>query len=259
MDRQIAIVTGTSRLKGIGRAICMELARSGIDIFFTFWTHYDKQMPWKIDDNEPDLIQTEIRDIGVRCEKLELNFLEENSIQTLLNEVENKLGLPIILINNATYNTPTSIESITGEELDKHYFVNLKAITLLTVEFIKRFQGNRNGRIVNLTSGQSLSFMNNEIAYAITKGAIETLTRTLSREIAKRGITINAVNPGLTDTGWLDEKQKKMFTDRFPMGRLGQPSDVAKLISFLVSEKAEWITGQIIHSEGGFIREQYGS
>lgn len=259
MDRQIAIVTGTSRLKGIGRAICIELARGGIDIFFTFWTHYDKQMPWKIGDNEPDLIQTEIKNLGARCEKLELNFLEENTIETLLNEVENKLGLPTILINNATYSTQTNIDSITGEELDKHYFVNLKATTLLTVEFIKRFQGKRNGRIVNLTSGQSLSFMSNEIAYAMTKGAIETLTRTLSQEIAKKGITINAVNPGLTDTGWLDEKQRKIFTDRFPMGRLGQPTDVAKLISFLVSEKAEWITGQVIHSEGGFIREHYGS
>ena len=259
MNRQIAIVTGTSRLKGIGRAICIELARSGIDIFFTFWTPYDKQMPWNIDENEPNLIQTEIRDLGVRCEKLELNFLEENTIETLLNEVENKLGLPTILINNATYSTQTSIDNITGEELDKHYFVNLKATALLTIEFIKRFQGTRNGRIVNLTSGQSLSFMSNEIAYAITKGAIETLTRTLSQEIAKKGITINAVNPGLTDTGWLEEKQTKTFIDRFPMRRLGQPSDVAKLISFLVSEKAEWITGQIIHSEGGFARENYGS
>lgn len=259
MNRRIAIVTGTSRLKGIGRAICLELAKNGIEIFFTFWTDYDKQMPWNIADNEPDLIQAEIRGLGVRCEKIELNFLEENTIEKLLNEVELKLGFPTILVNNAAYSTQTNIDNITAEELDKHYFVNLKVPTLLTVEFIKRFRGNRNGRIVNLTSGQSLSFMNNEIAYAITKSAIETLTRTLSQEIARKGITINAVNPGLTDTGWLDEKQKEMFKDRFPMGRLGEPNDVAKIISFLISEKAEWITGQIIHSEGGFIRESYGS
>ena len=100
--------------------------------------------------------------------------------------------------------------------------------------------------------------MSNDIAYATTKSAIETLTRTISQEIAKKGITINAVNPGLTDTGWLNEKQTAMFKDRFPMGRLGRPDDVAKLISFLVSEKAEWITGQVIHSEGGFTRESYG-
>jgi 3-oxoacyl-[acyl-carrier protein] reductase len=259
MNRQIAIITGTSRLKGIGRAICVELAKSGIDIFFTFWTDYDKQMPWNVEDNEPDLIQTEIRNFGVRCEKLELNFLENTSIESLFNEVENKLGFATILVNNATYSTQTSIEKITVEELDKHYIVNFKVPTLLISEFVRRFQGQKNGRIINLTSGQTLSFMNNEIAYATTKSAIETLTRTISQEIANKGITINAVNPGLTDTGWLDEKQEKIFKDRFPMGRLGQPTDVAKLISFLASENAEWVTGQVIHSEGGFIRENYGS
>ena len=259
MNTEIAIVTGTSRLKGIGRAICLELAKNGIEIFFTFWTDYDKQMPWKTAGNEPGLIQAEIRALGVRCEKTELNLAEESSIEKLFNEVELKLGSPTILVNNAAYGTPTGIDNITPEELDKHYFVNLKAPTLLTVEFIKRFQGNRNGRIINLTSGQSLSFMNNEIAYAITKSAIETLTRTLSQEIAKKGITINAVNPGPTDTGWLNEKQTEIFKDRFPMGRIGQPEDVAKLIAFLVSEKAGWITGQLIHSEGGFIRESYAS
>jgi 3-oxoacyl-[acyl-carrier protein] reductase len=259
MKRQIAIVTGTSRLKGIGKAICIELAKKGIDIFFTFWSNYDKQMPWNIEDNEPDLIQAEVRSLGVKCEKLEVNFLEETSIEILLNEVESKLGLPTILINNATYSTQTSIDNITAQELDKHYIINFKVPTLLTAEFIKRFQGQKNGRIINLTSGQTLSFMSNEIAYATTKGAIETLTRTISQEIAKKGLTINAVNPGLTDTGWLDERQKRIFKERFPMGRLGQPEDVAKLISFLVSEDAGWVTGQIIHSEGGFVRESYSS
>jgi 3-oxoacyl-[acyl-carrier protein] reductase len=254
MNRRVAIVTGTSRLKGIGRAICLELAKNGIDIFFTYWTDYDKQMPWKTADNEPDLIQAEIRALGVKCEKMELNFLEENSVEKLLNEVEAKLGFPTILVNNATYCMPTSLDNFTAEELDKHYFVNLKTPALLTVEFINRFREGKNGRVVTLTSGQSLSSMSNEIAYAITKGAIETLTRTLSQDIAKKGITINAVNPGPTDTGWLDEKQSEALTKRFPMGRIGQPTDIAKLVAFLVSENAEWITGQIIHSEGGFVR-----
>ena len=259
MNRPIAIVTGTSRLKGIGKAICVELAKNGIDIFFTYWSDYDKQMPWRTDSNEPNLIQKEIIALGVRCEKIELNFSEGDSVEILFNEVESKLGPATILVNNAAYSTETSIDDITSEELDNHYLVNLKAPTLLIAEFIKRFQGNSKGRIVNLTSGQSLSVMNTELAYAITKTAMETLTRTISQEIAKKGITINAVNPGPTDTGWLNEKQTVMFKDRFPMGRLGQPDDVAKLISFLVSEKAEWITGQVIHSEGGFMREGYGS
>jgi 3-oxoacyl-[acyl-carrier protein] reductase len=122
------------------------------------------------------------------------------------------------------------------------------------MEFITRFSFKKGGRIVNLTSGQSLGPMPSEIAYAITKGAIETLTYTLSQEIAAKGITINAVNPGPNDTGWMDDQLKADLIKRFPMKRLGTPQDTANLIGFLASEEAEWITGQIIHSEGGFKR-----
>jgi 3-oxoacyl-[acyl-carrier protein] reductase len=254
MNRKIAIVTGVSRLKGIGRAICCELAKREFDIFFTYWTEYDNQMPWKVNGNEPELIQQEIREVGVKCEKLELDLSSENSISKLFNEVEERLGKPIILINNATYSTQTDIENISAKELDKHYEINLKATTLLTIEFIKRFEELKNGRIINLSSGQSLGQMNDEIAYAITKGAIDILTYTLSQKIASKGITINSVNPGPNDTGWMDDKMKKELLNKFPMNRVGKPKDTAKLIGFLASEDAEWITGQIIHSEGGFIR-----
>jgi len=254
MNSKIAIVTGVSRLKGIGRAICCELARRKFDIFFTYWTEYDNQMPWKVKEDEPELIQQEIRDIGVRCGKTELDLSKSEAIEVLFNEVKLQLGHPLVLINNATYSTRTTINDLTAKELDKHYEVNLKGTTLLTVEFIKQFIFKGNGRIINLSSGQSLGQMPNEIAYAITKGAIETLTYTISREIASMGITINAVNPGPNDTGWMDEKLKNELLKRFPMNRIGKPEDTAKLIGFLTSEDAEWITGQIIHSEGGFER-----
>lgn len=254
MKNRIAIVTGVSRLKGIGRAICMELANRGIDIFFTYWSKYDKEMPWGIEENEPQLIQDEIIKKGVRCERLELDLSANEAIITLLNTVKTTLGNPQILVNNATYSTVTSIENLTATELDKHYQINIKATTLLTLEFIKSFENKQQGRIINITSGQSLGQMPNEIAYAITKGAIETLTYTLSSEIAAKGITINAVNPGPNDTGWMNENLKTELKAQFPMNRIGTPKDTAKLIGFLVSEDAEWITGQIIHSEGGFKR-----
>lgn len=254
MEKKIALVTGVSRQNGIGRTICVELAKRGFDIFFTYWLDYDKQMPWNVNEDEPNLIQQEIRDIGVSCEKMELDLSNENAVEILLDKVQNVLGSPLALINNATYSTQTSINNLTAESLDKHYEINLKATTLLTVEFIKQFKFNKNGRIVNLSSGQSLGQMPNEIAYAITKGAIETLTYTLSSEIASKRITINAVNPGPNDTGWMDKKLKLELINQFPMKRLGVPSDTAKLVGFLVSEEAEWITGQIIHSEGGFKR-----
>ena len=254
MTKRIAIVTGVSRLKGIGRAICVELAKRDIDVFFTYWRAYDQQMPWKVEENEPDLIQKEIWGIGSKCEKLELDLSEAASINKLLSEVKKKLGSPQILINNATYSTETNIDNFSAKELDKHYHINLRATTLLTIKFIKEFEDKKGGRIVNLTSGQSLGQMPNEIAYAITKGAIETLTYTLSQEIASKGITINAVNPGPNDTGWMNENLKSTLRNQFPMNRLGVPNDTANLIGFLISEEAEWITGQIIHSEGGFKR-----
>ncbi len=254
MNRKIAIVTGVSRLKGIGYAICTELAKRNFDIFFTYWTSYDNQMPWKVSIDEPNIIQSDILKSGVRCEKLELDLSIVNSAELLLNKVQDKLGQASVLVNNATYSTQTDIDNFSATELDKHYEINIKATTLLIIEFIKRFNLRKGGRIVNLTSGQSLGEMSNEIAYAVTKGAIETLTKTISQEIAKKGITINAVNPGPTDTGWIDENLTAKILEKSPMGRMGTPNDAARLIAFLASEDAEWITGQIIHSEGGFKR-----
>ena len=255
MDRKIAIVTGVSRLKGIGRAICKELAKKETDIFFTYWKEYDSQQPWNVEtSNDPELIEDEITKLGVRCNKIELDLSNTLSIKKLLDEVENKLGNPSILVNNATYSTSTNIDNFSVEELDKHYEVNIRATSLLTIEFIRRFNKGKGGRIINLISGQSLSPMSGEIAYAITKGATETLTFTLSQEIACKGITINAINPGPTDSGWMSDEDKNELIGMLPMKRIGEPRDAAKLITFLASEEAEWITGQIIHSEGGFKR-----
>jgi len=251
---KIAIITGVSRLKGIGHAIAIELAEKGTDIFFTYWTEYDNQMAWKVGEDEPKIIKEKVEALGVNCASMELDLTGEHAVEALLGVVEKRMGAPSILINNATYSTMTGIADFSGKELDKHYHLNVRATTLLTIEFIRRFQYKEGGRIINMTSGQSLGEMNNEIAYAMTKGAIETLTRTISQEIAAKGIAINAVNPGPTDTGWIDEDLQKDLLERFPMGRLGMPKDAAKLIGFLCSEEGQWITGQVMHSEGGFIR-----
>jgi 3-oxoacyl-[acyl-carrier protein] reductase len=96
--------------------------------------------------------------------------------------------------------------------------------------------------------------MENEIAYAATKGAVDALTISLAAELAPKGITVNTVNPGPTDTGWMDRELKEELLKKFPQGRIGQPKDTAKLVNFLASEEAEWITGEIINSEGGFKR-----
>ncbi len=96
--------------------------------------------------------------------------------------------------------------------------------------------------------------MPGELAYAATKGAISAFTKSLSRELASLRITVNAINPGPTDSTWMNDEIREYLLPQFPMGRIGAPEDAARLVAFLASEEAEWITGQIIHSEGGFIR-----
>lgn len=254
IQNRIALVTGVTRLRGIGKAICTELAKQGNDIFFTYWRDYDRTMPWGVKDNEADLIQEEIKSIGVKCEKIELDLSKEESVELLFNRVEEQFGNLSILVNNAAYSTQTDIDNLTSIELDKHYFVNLRGTILLSLEFIRRFKIGQYGRIINLTTGQSLGAMGKEIAYAVTKAAVESFTRNIQHEIASKNITINTVNPGMTDTGWMDDNIKDNYIKLCPKGRFGQPSDAANLIAFLASKEADWISGQIIHSEGGFYR-----
>ncbi|PJN87237.1 SDR family oxidoreductase [Bacillus sp. mrc49] len=251
---KIAIITGVSRLKGIGAAICQELAESGCHIFFTYWTEYDKEMPWGIESDEPMKLQEELLKKGIKVSCMELDLTQNDAPEQLMNQVSEQLGLPDILINNAAYSTNNDFSNITAEELDQHYMVNVRATTLLSSKFAQRFEKKSGGRIVNLTSGQFQGPMPGELAYATTKGAVDALTITLSAELAPLGITVNAVNPGPTDTGWMTDEIKNGLKPMFPFGRIGKPKDIAKTIKFLVSEEADWVTGQVIHSEGGFRR-----
>jgi len=119
---------------------------------------------------------------------------------------------------------------------------------------VKRFTQRQGGRIINLTSGQSLGPMVGNIAYAATKGAIDAFTITLSAEVSSKGITVNAINPGPTDTGWMNDEAKKYILSKSPAGRIGKPNNVSRLIGSIAGEDADWITGQIFHSKGGFQR-----
>jgi 3-oxoacyl-[acyl-carrier protein] reductase len=247
---RIAIVTGASRRKGIGAAICRELAFHGADIFFTHWRAFDRTQQYE-DEDGPTTLRDELRGMGVRCESLEIDLGNVDAPTHILDQVEAKLGQPSILVNNAAHSTRDGYEALDAETLDAHYAVNMRGTMLLSVSFARRFTKNTGGRIINLTSGQSLGPMPGELAYIATKGAIEAFTVTLSAEVATRGITVNAVDPGATDTGWMTEEIKRKLLPRFPMGRLGLPEDAARVIAFLASDAAEWITGQVIHSRGG--------
>jgi 3-oxoacyl-[acyl-carrier protein] reductase len=251
---RVALVTGVGRRRGIGSAVCLALASRGADVVLSFWKAYDREMPWASDEDEPEALLGQLRDAGVRAEGIEMDLSRSDSARLLLDATEERLERPSILVNTAAYSTRDDFETLDAEALDAHYAVNVRAMALLSVGFARRYPGGSGGRIVNFSSGQSLGPMPGELAYVATKGAIEAFTRTLAAEVGNKGITVNAVNPGPTDTGWMTEELKREIAPRFPSGRIGQPEDAAKLVAFLVSDEAAWITGQVIHSEGGFLR-----
>lgn len=252
--RRVALVTGASRRNGIGAAVCLALAAAGNDVAFTHWQRYDRQFPWGARSEDPDVLLAELRATGVRAEAFEVDLSDPETPPRLFDLVTERLGNVGILINNAAYSTQDGWENLDAATLDAHYAVNIRGMALLSVEFARRWPGGPGGRIVNMTSGQSLGPMPTELAYASSKGAVEAFTRSLAEGVARLGITVNAVNPGPTDTGWIDDDLRAALLPMFPFGRLGTPEDAARVIAFLASDEAGWITGQVIHSDGGFRR-----
>jgi 3-oxoacyl-[acyl-carrier protein] reductase len=251
---RVALVTGVGRRRGIGFAVCRALASRGADVVLSYWGAYDREMPWASDEDEPEALLGELRAAGVGAEGVEIDLSGSDSARLLLDAAEEGLGRPSILVNTAAVSTRAGFEALDAETLDAHYAVNVRAMALLSVGFARRYPGGPGGRIVNFSSGQSLGPMPEELAYVATKGAIEAFTRTLAVEIGHKGITVNAVNPGPTDTGWMSEELEREITPKFALGRIGEPEDAARLVAFLAGDEAAWITGQLIHSEGGFFR-----
>ncbi|HSL00923.1 MAG TPA: SDR family oxidoreductase [Rubrobacteraceae bacterium] len=249
---RVAVVTGASRRTGIGAAICRELAGRGADVLFTHWRPYDRDAGAGEDLDGPQDLLEELSILGTRAEALEVDLSRPKAAGTVLEATVERLGPPSILVNNAAYSTRDGFERLDAATLDAHYAVNVRATALLSVLFAKGYENRSGGRIINLTSGQDDGPMPGELAYVASKGAISAFVRTLAAEVGGRGITVNAVNPGPTDTGWMTEELKEELLPRFPLGRLGSPEDAARVVAWLASEEAGWVTGQIITSDGGF-------
>lgn len=238
LRERTVLVTGGNT--GIGAATVRAFAGEGARVGLAYFEKRERA----------EALVDEVRAGGGRAAAFEADLADEAVIPQLLDQVETALGPLTVLVNNAAHSTSDGYETLSAETLDRHYFVNARATALLTAELGRRFAGEW-GRVVNLTSGQSLGAMPGELAYVASKGAIEALTRTLALELAPRGITVNAVDPGATDTGWISDEVRAHLLERAPFGRLGTPEDAARLILFLGSAQAGWITGQVIHSRGG--------
>lgn len=247
MMTRTALITGASRLHGIGAAIARALAHAGLNIAITTYTPYDQEMPWTSRPDESDDLIASLRALDVTARRLEIDLRQPEAAE----QVFDYFGPIEVLINNAAYSVNDGIDQLTAAHIDAHYAVNVRGMMLLCAEFARRWHHTHGGRIINLTSGQGFGPMPDELAYAATKGAVDAFTVSLSAALMPRGITVNAIDPGITDSGWITDDLRSHLIEKAPTGRIGQPDDAARLIAFLVSEEARWVTGQILRSRGG--------
>lgn len=244
---RVALVTGVSRRAGIGFAIARRLTAAGVRVFAHHHVPHDQERPWGADSIDDVLAELgEVADAG-------LDLTEPGAPERLLALAADAYGhVDILVCNHASSGPDGGLGELDAQMLDSHWAVNTRSSLLLVQAFAGRHDGRPGGRVVLMTSGQHVRPMRGEIAYAASKGALAEITATLADELADRGITVNCVNPGPTDTGWATPERFDAVKDRLPAGRWGEPDDAARLISWLVSDDGRWITGQVLNSEGGF-------
>jgi 3-oxoacyl-[acyl-carrier protein] reductase len=251
---RVALVTGVSRRRGIGTALARRLLEDGALVLAQSCSDYDAGKPYGADPEGADAVLADLAPHGDLLRHVALDLAEPAAPRRLVGEAVTAFGGIDILVVNHTRAPEQSLTSVTAEELDRTWAVNVRATLLLVQAFAATHDDRRPGRVVLFTSGQHLGPMGGDIPYTATKGAIHQLTLTLSDVLADRGITVNAVNPGPTDTGWAPPELTERLAAAFPARRWGTPDDAARLVAWLVSDEAAWVTGQVIDSEGGFRR-----
>jgi len=256
---RVAVVTGVSRRAGIGYAIARRLAALGASLFLHHYAPHDRAQPWGADPGGLQAViggVTEaLADPGARVEHQEADLTDPAAPDALIDSAAAVFGaLDILVCNHARSGDDGPLGTLTAAMLDTHWAANTRSSILMAQAFAVRHDGRRGGRIVFMTSGQDLGPMTPEVAYAASKGALASITRTLADQLADQAITLNAVNPGPVDTGYAPPDAHESVRRHFPQGRWGTPDDPARLIAWLVTDEAAWVTGQVINTEGGFRR-----
>ena len=261
---RVAVVTGVSRRAGIGYAIARRLAAQGASLVLHHFSPHDRDQPWGADPGGLESViggVTEaLADPDAAVWHQEEDLSDPDAPARLIESAaETSRFLDVLICNHARSGGDGPLGTLTAGMLDAHWAVNTRASILLAQAFTAQHDENRpGGRIVFMTSGQDLGPMPGEVAYAASKGALASITQTLADQLGARGITVNTVNPGPVDTGYAafaDQPDAHEAVRRhFPGGRWGVPDDPARLIAWLVTDEAAWITGQVINSEGGFRR-----
>jgi 3-oxoacyl-[acyl-carrier protein] reductase len=247
----VAIVTGVGRRVGIGTAIARRLAAAGVDLLLQSWSPHDTEQPWGDDPGWPRPLVEELTALGRGVAHVEADFADPDAPRQVVAAAVERFGGVDVLVANHARSSDQDLEHLTAAEIDLSHAVNTRATLLLVKEFAAAHDGTHPGRVVLMTSGQHRGPMPGELPYIATKGALHQLTASLAAHLAPRGITVNTVNPGATDTGWADPETARAVLAMEPMGRWGTPEDAARLIGWLVGPDAGWVTGEVVNSTGG--------
>ncbi len=243
-----AIVTGGSR--GIGRAIVKELAsRNCSSVLLS-----DIGFINNSSDECADEIMAEIDYPGIKIHAFKADATSLEDAQATINEAIEKLGGVDILVNNAGITRDNLLLRMTEKDFDDVINVNLKSVFNYTKAVIKPMISQRYGRIVNIASVVALIGNPGQANYVASKAGVVGFTKAMARELASRGITVNAVAPGFIQTEMtnkLTDEQRQKLVQNIPLGRMGTPQDVAKVVAFLCSKDADYLTGQVISVDGG--------
>ena len=242
LEGKVAVVTGGFR--GLGRAMSVALAKSGAQVVAA------DVLPEDVGHETVKAVQ----EVGGKCELVRLDVTSSEAAEETLRDVHKRLGRLDILVNNAGIARDNLLLRVSDEDIQKTCAVNVTGAINCARSAIKIMMRARTGRIINLASVVAELGNPGQTVYSASKAALIGLTKTLAREYASRGITVNAVAPGFIDTDMtknLPADAKKFMLEQIPLGRMGQPEDVATAVLFLCTDEASYITGQVLRVNGG--------
>jgi 3-oxoacyl-[acyl-carrier protein] reductase len=249
---RVALVTGVGRRIAIGAAVARRLAADGAAVVVHDWSPHDAEQPWGADPGGAESVVAEITAAGGRAVHVAADLAAPDAPHRLVEAARAAFGHVDVLVANHARSSGQALEQLTAAELDLTHAVNTRASLLLAQAFAARHDGRPGGRILFFTSGQYHGAMPAELPYIASKGALHQVTGSVAVHLMPRGITVNCVNPGPNDTGYADDATRAAVAAAIPGRRWGTPADAARLVAWLVSDEAAWVTGQVLASDGGW-------